>query len=92
VHRLLRHRDVSLQYQPWLKMVAKPNLAALVDRSPYVYWCRFREALDSLDRGGFRVTWAASTVQMRRCESLGDRRHVDPSALDGMLYVACRRR
>jgi SAM-dependent methyltransferase len=90
--RLFRHRDVSPQYQPWLKTVGRPNLGALVDRPPYVYWYRFREALDVLDRAGLRVTWAASTAQMLGRGSLGgDPRELDPSALDGMLYVACRR-
>jgi SAM-dependent methyltransferase len=57
--RRFRHRDVSLQYQPWLKTDDKPNLGALADRPPYVYWYTLEEALDALDRTGFDVTWAA---------------------------------
>jgi len=57
--RRFRHRDVSLQYQPWLKTEAKPNLSALADRGPYVYWFTLEEALDDLDRVGFDITWAA---------------------------------
>ena len=57
--RRFRNRDVSLQYQPWLKTEAKPNLSALADRGPYVYWYTLEEALDALDRIGFDITWAA---------------------------------
>jgi SAM-dependent methyltransferase len=57
--RRFRHRDVSLQYQPWLKTEAKPNLSALADRGPYVYWYTLEEALDAIDRAGFDITWAA---------------------------------
>jgi ubiquinone/menaquinone biosynthesis C-methylase UbiE len=57
--RHFRHRDMSLQYQPWLKTAAKPNLGALADRPPYVYWYTLEEALDALDRVGFDITWAA---------------------------------
>jgi hypothetical protein len=59
--RRFRHRDVSLQYQPWLKTDAKPNLSALADRGPYVYWYTLEEALDALDRARFDTTWAAVT-------------------------------
>jgi ubiquinone/menaquinone biosynthesis C-methylase UbiE len=57
--RRFRNRDVSLQYQPWLKTEAKPNFSALADRGPYVYWYTLEEALDALDRVGFAITWAA---------------------------------
>jgi SAM-dependent methyltransferase len=57
--RRFRHRDVSLQYQPWLKTDERPNLGALADRGPYVYWYTLEEALDALDRVGFDITWAA---------------------------------
>ena len=59
VLRRFRHRSMSLQYQPWLKTEAKPNLFALADRGPYVYWYTLEEALDALDRVGFDITWAA---------------------------------
>ena len=92
VHRLLRHRDISLQYQPWLKSGTRPNLGALADRRPYVYWYRFREALDALDRAGFGVVWAGSTAQVLQDPTAYDPRRLDPSVLDGMLFVACRRK
>jgi ubiquinone/menaquinone biosynthesis C-methylase UbiE len=91
--RRLRRRDVSLQYQPWLKRADKPNLGALADRRPYVYWYRFHEALDLLDHAGFDVRWIASTAQIERGHDTGfDPWRGDLAALDGMLYVACRRR
>jgi len=91
--RRLRRRDVSLQYQPWLKTVDKPNLAALVDRRPYVYWYRFGEALDLLDHAGFDVSWTASTAQIEPDDDAAfDPRGGDVAALGGMLYVACLRR
>jgi ubiquinone/menaquinone biosynthesis C-methylase UbiE len=93
IQRRLRRRDVSPQYQPWLKTSDKPNPAALVDRGPYVYWYRLHEALDHLDHAGFNVTWTASTAQIERDADAGfDPRRGDLAALDGMLYVTCRRR
>jgi SAM-dependent methyltransferase len=56
--RRFHHRGVSLQYQPWLKTHTKPNLGALADRGPYVYWYRLEEALGELDRVGFEIDWA----------------------------------
>jgi SAM-dependent methyltransferase len=55
--RRVHHRGVSLQYQPWLKTDSKPNLGALADRRPYVYWYRLEEALGELDRVGFEIDW-----------------------------------
>ena len=52
VLRRFRHRDVSRQSQPWLKTDNKPNLSALIDRGPYVYWYLLAEALDAVDRAG----------------------------------------
>jgi SAM-dependent methyltransferase len=59
LQRRFRRRRVSLQYQPWLKTEDRPNLAALADRGPYVYWYTLEEALDALDRAGFEIAWAA---------------------------------
>lgn len=92
VQRRIRHRDVSLQYQPWLKTDAKPNLGALVDRKPYVYWYRLPEALDALDRAGFDITWAGSTAQVADRTWAGDPQRLARSSLDGMLYVTCHRK
>jgi SAM-dependent methyltransferase len=58
LQRRLRRRTVSPQYQPWLKTGKRPNLGALADRGPYVYWYRLEEALDALDRVGFEIAWA----------------------------------
>jgi len=93
VQRRLRRRDVSLQYQPWLKGGNRPNLSALLDRAPYVYWYRLREALGELDHAGFDITWTASTAQIERePETALDPETDDPARLHGMVYVACRRR
>jgi SAM-dependent methyltransferase len=59
LQRRFRRRRASLQYQPWLKTEHRPNLGALADRGPYVYWYRLEEALDALDRTGFEIAWAA---------------------------------
>lgn len=60
LQRRFRRRRVSAQYQPWLKAdERRPNLGALADRRPYVYWYTLEEALDALDRVGFDITWAA---------------------------------
>jgi ubiquinone/menaquinone biosynthesis C-methylase UbiE len=59
IQRRFRRRRVSAQYQPWLMAEARPNLGALADRGPYVYWYTLEEALDALDRVGFDITWAA---------------------------------
>jgi len=91
LQRRFRRREVSPQYQPWLMAGAKPNLGALADRAPYVYWYRLDEALDSLAQAGFAVTWAGSTKQIVDPASGRDARQLDRSRLDGMLYVVCRR-
>jgi SAM-dependent methyltransferase len=59
VLRRFHHRGMSLQYQPWLKTDDRPNLDALADRPPYVYWYTLEEALDALDGAGFDITWVA---------------------------------
>jgi SAM-dependent methyltransferase len=91
VQRLVRHRDVGPQYQPWLKAGDKPHLGALVDRGPYVYWYRVNEALDALARAGFRITWVGSTAQVASGAWERDLQRLDRPTLDGMLYVACRK-
>jgi SAM-dependent methyltransferase len=91
VQRLFRHRDVGLQYQPWLKAAERTNFGALVDRRPYVYWYRFREALDALARARFGITWVGSTAQVASGAWECDPKRLDRSNLEGMLYVACRK-
>jgi SAM-dependent methyltransferase len=91
--RRLRRRHIDIQYQPWLQAADRPNLGALVDKRPYVYWYRLREALAQLDDAGFDIAWTASTAQLHDDTGPGlDPEHADPAALGGMVYVACRRR
>lgn len=91
VQRRLRRRRVSLQYQPWLLAGGAPNLGAIIDRPPYVYWYRLNEALESLEGAGFQVEWAGSTAQVTDETWSGDPRALASSRLDGMLYLACSR-
>lgn len=64
--RLLSGSDRCIQEQPWLKPGGKPNLAALLDRGPYVYWYRVEEMYHLLQGAGFRILALGSSYQIRQ--------------------------
>jgi SAM-dependent methyltransferase len=87
--RLFRHRQYSLQRQPWLRASGRVNPASLLDRGPYVYWYRLEEAARSLEEHGFVIIAATSTRQAERGVIFEDHRMLTPSNVGGMIYFVC---
>lgn len=56
----------SIQYLPWLKHNGKPNLAALLDKEPYVYWYKIQEAYQILTEVNFEVVAIGSVYQIEQ--------------------------
>lgn len=75
--RRMRRHDRSIQEQPWLMLAGKPNLWALADRPPYVYWYRESEVEEQLLAAGFE-----------RESLVGERYSGRPK---GHIWVVCRK-
>jgi len=81
----------SMQYMPWLRLSDSTNWGALLDRGPYVYWFREREANDLLASVGFKIAAAGSDAQVdagRLCDNVAE---LEAGAFRGRLYLVCRK-
>ena len=89
--RAVRGNGRNIQYLPWLKLNGSWNPAALLDRPPYVYWYREREACEQLTAAGFQVVGVGSDVQASAGALLASVDELERSPFSGGLYVVCRR-
>ena len=81
----------SMQYMPWLRLSDSTNWGALLDRGPYVYWFREREANDLLASVGFKIAAAGSDAQVdagRLCDNVAE---LEAGPFRGRLYLVCRK-
>ncbi len=89
--RALSGRRRSVQYQPWLRRGGRPNLAALLDRPPYVYWFTVPEALALLRGAGFAVEHVGTSAQLRAGLLRPPEADLRPFHPQDRLYVVCRK-
>lgn len=87
--RLLSRSDRGIQEQPWLKPGGKPNLAALLDRGPYVYWYRVEEMYQQLESVGFRILALGSSYQIHQGELPTALETFLNQPISGGLYFVC---
>ena len=89
--RRIRGQALSEQWQPWLRRGGRPNPGALLDRPPYVYWFRVREAVDLLTTAGFTVTAGATSSQLKAGLVVPPEALSDPEDGRDKLYLVCRK-
>jgi SAM-dependent methyltransferase len=89
--RKLRGTDLSLQYQPWLKLGGKFNFGALVDRAPYVYWYKSAEICQLLASNGFKIEAVASGRQLTQGIVKASECELTPSDFDRALYIVVKK-
>lgn len=89
--RRLSRADRSVQYQPWLRRGGRPNVAALLDRPPYVYWATVPEALQILRSAGFAVEHVGTTTQLRAGVFGTSEADLGPFRPSDKLFVVCRK-
>lgn len=87
--RALRFSRTSIQYQPWLKLGGRINWAALLDRSPHVYWYRMAEAEAMLAAAGFKVVAVGTDEQVTAGTMQAAARLLRGLPLRGHLYFVC---
>ena len=87
--RALRFSRTSIQYQPWLKLGGRINWAALLDRSPHVYWYQMAEAEAMLAAAGFKVVAAGTDEQVTAGTMQAAARLLRGLPLRGHLYFVC---
>lgn len=85
--RLLMGSRQSLQRLPWLKLGGKFNPGSLLDRGPYVYWYKADEALNDLERAGFKIIALGSSRQLCNGTICQSRQEFARQPLEGMFYV-----
>jgi ubiquinone/menaquinone biosynthesis C-methylase UbiE len=85
--RKLRKTELSLQYQPWLKLGGKFNPGALTDRAPYVYWYKSAEICQLLTANGFKIEAVASNSLLTQGIVKADERELSAPDFDRALYI-----
>jgi SAM-dependent methyltransferase len=89
--RKLRGADLSLQYQPWLKLGGKFNFGALVDRAPYIYWYKSAEICQLLTSAGFKIEAVGSNRQLTQGIVKASERELTAPDFDGVLYIVVKK-
>jgi SAM-dependent methyltransferase len=81
----------SMQNMPWLRLDGSSNWGALLDRGPYVYWYREREANDLLVSVGFQVTAVGCDAQIDQGRLLSSVAQLEAGPMRGRLYFVCQK-
>ena len=81
----------TIQTIPWLKHNDKPNLSALIDKSPYTYWFKIEEIHQILQTVGFQVMGLGSSPQIQQGRMCNSPQELLQEQLEGILYVVCKK-
>lgn len=87
--RILLHKKISIQYIPWLKLGKKPNIKALFDTGPYVYWYKCKEIYTIVQEVGFKIIAVGSSKQIEENKIYVSCENLNEKDLEGMLYYVC---
>ncbi|HEX9401952.1 MAG TPA: class I SAM-dependent methyltransferase [Anaeromyxobacter sp.] len=79
----------SPQLLPWLRRRGRPNLRALLDVGPHVYWYRLPEAAAALVAAGFRIVAAGGAAHLQRGEIADDAARLDAGDVGTTVYFVC---
>lgn len=89
VVRKIRGSEYSIQNLPWFKQSGKPNLSLFLDKEPYNYWFKPREACELLQKAGFTIKGVASQAQIDQDRVSTNIDSFEQAPHNGMLYVIC---
>ncbi len=89
VLRLMSNSTTSLQYIPWLKYKSKPNLGALLDKKPYMYWYKLEEAYKYLEKANFQIIAMGSDFQVSQGNMYTSLVDLKKQPIQGGLYFVC---
>ncbi|MEO0837496.1 MAG: class I SAM-dependent methyltransferase [Cyanobacteria bacterium J06643_5] len=81
----------EIQTIPWLKHNGKPNLSALIDKSPYTYWFKIEEIHQILQNVGFEVMALGSSPQIQQGRMCNSPQQLLQEQLEGILYIICKK-
>jgi ubiquinone/menaquinone biosynthesis C-methylase UbiE len=87
--RLMGNSKTSLQYIPWLKYKGKPNLGALLDKKPYMYWYKLEEAYNYLEKANFKIIAMGSDFQVNQGDMYTSLADLKRQPIQGGLYFVC---
>lgn len=87
--RKMKGSDHKLQYLPWLKLGNKPNIMAIIDKGPYVYWYKLEEIEQILKEAGFIIKTMGTGSSINRGIMYNSRRELMNDQLEGMVYFVC---
>jgi SAM-dependent methyltransferase len=81
-----------VQESPWLKLGNRFHFGCLLDRGPYVYWFKMREACDFLRSAGFEVLGLGTSTPISDgvfCRTVEELERT--GRLHGNFFVACQK-
>ncbi|WP_026731772.1 class I SAM-dependent methyltransferase [Fischerella sp. PCC 9605] len=89
--RIIYKSQQTIQYIPRLKLCGKPNLNALLDQQPYMYWYKVEEIYKLATEVNFEIVALGSGFEVNQeilHVSLGT---LNQDMLQGMLYLVCKK-
>lgn len=89
--RLISRSKHSTQHLPWFKLSGKPNFSLFLDKEPYNYWFKPREAYQLLEKAGFKIDGIASQVQIDQNTMVSGIDEFEQTTHKGMLYFVCKK-
>ena len=87
--RLITRPGRDAQTLPWLRIGGKFHRGALLDRGPYVYWYKAREAADELRAAGFTLKAVASLRQLQGSRVAASVDDLMREPMTGHFYCIC---
>jgi ubiquinone/menaquinone biosynthesis C-methylase UbiE len=91
VLRKILNSEFSSQYISRMKLAGKPNLGAIFDKQPYMYWYRIKEVYQIFQDVNFKIVAFGTDYQLREGKMLKSLESLETQPIEGMLYFICEK-
>lgn len=91
VLRKIFNSEFSSQYISRMKLGGKPNLGAIFDKQPYMYWYQIEEAYKIVQDVNFKIIAFGTNYQLRERKMMKSLESLDNQPIEGMLYLVCKK-
>lgn len=91
IMRKIFNSEFSSQYISRLKLAGKPNLGAIFDQQPYMYWYKIEEVYQIFKDVNFKIVALGTDFQLRQENMLTSLESLKKEPIEGMLYFICEK-
>lgn len=89
--RIIFNSKFSSQYISRLKLAGQPNIGAIFDQQPYVYWYKIEEVYQIFKDVNFKIVSLGTDFQLRQKNMLTSLEFLKKEPIEGMLYFICEK-